>query len=73
MAIIFYDSISRQGAIDALNLADDRDEIWDIMDVIKIIEALPPADTVPLCVYEQVRNERDIALQQLEKLSEKGE
>ena len=40
---IVGDVISRQAAIDALNLADDKGEIVSLLDVLQIINALPPA------------------------------
>lgn len=35
-------SINKQTAIDALNLADDRGQIHTLLDVITVIKALPP-------------------------------
>ena len=39
------DTVYRQAAIDALNLADDKGEIVSLLDVLQIINALPPAQT----------------------------
>ena len=39
------DTVYRQAAIDALNLADDKGEIVSLLDVLQIINALPSAQT----------------------------
>ena len=41
------DTVYRQAAIDALNLADDKGEIVSLLDVLQIINALPSAQ--PMC------------------------
>lgn len=37
------DTISRQAALDALNMADDKGQIHSILDVNDVIKSLPPA------------------------------
>lgn len=49
------DAISRQAAIDALNLADDKGEIRSVMDAIGTLKALPPVfrdlDEIQMEIY----------------------
>lgn len=49
------DCISRQAAIDALNLADDRGEIRSVMDAVGALKALPPVfpnlDEIQMEIY----------------------
>lgn len=53
------DAISRQAAIDALNLADDRGEIRSVMDAISVIKALPSAQPESCEYYALCRHGRD--------------
>ena len=52
------DTVYRQAAIDALNLADDKGEIVSLLDVLQIINALPPAqpDAVTASLEELIND-----------------
>ena len=58
------DLIDRQAAIDALTTAVPI----TLYDVIRVFEALPTIDAVPVGAYEQTRWERDTAIEQLAEI-----